>query len=557
MRYMIMLVYSLSFYAGKTNAEPPLLIYSTYLGAYQNEAAETPTSCDVVADVDDEGNFYIFARQPAPADSTRPQSGDQTVHRLMRINQSGTYAEPVMTITGTCHIRRIVCHPVGYIYIEYGTPDGYILEQIAPDGREIRRLVLPFSPSCSYIDPSGYVYIAGSIDSGNAGVIPVTADAMYSAFIGGTGDKDMFLMRYGPDFDLEYCSFMGGSELDYPVSIIGDSDKNIVVSCNSLSHDCACFPGEEYPTQAILVFDVLLKNLRYGWRSQTGTDYLPSGYDTTYDPGTGSIYDVGDRNSIYKFTSTGQCLWAFSIEDDGASTTHWSNKASSVTMNGRLGRGIAIGEAGDIYYTMDVDDSLFPVTTDALDPSYNGGPYDVTVSHIRNSGELEYATYFGGSGADKTSRMATAFRDGVFYCAGITSSRDFPTTLGAYIERRQDAQEYCLFAFAMDFMGSTGIEEQAAALPAPLILDPPYPNPFNPVTTISFTLPEPAFARLSVYSISGQLERELVAATLPAGRCEVVWDGCDADGLAAGSGVYIARLVAGNKTAVRKVMLVR
>ena len=84
-----------------------------------------------------------------------------------------------------------------------------------------------------------------------------------------------------------------------------------------------------------------------------------------------------------------------------------------------------------------------------------------------------------------------------------------------------------------------------------------YPNPFNPATTISFTLPEAGFARLAVYNISGQLVRELVSENLTPGQHEIVWDGRNSNGAQVSSGVYIARLAARGRTAVRKITLVR
>ena len=51
------------------------------------------------------------------------------------------------------------------------------------------------------------------------------------------------------------------------------------------------------------------------------------------------------------------------------------------------------------------------------------------------------------------------------------------------------------------------------------------PNPFNPSTTISFTLPTAARAELSVYSITGQKIRTLLSGPMTAGSHSAVWDG--------------------------------
>ena len=83
------------------------------------------------------------------------------------------------------------------------------------------------------------------------------------------------------------------------------------------------------------------------------------------------------------------------------------------------------------------------------------------------------------------------------------------------------------------------------------------PNPFNPSTTISFTLPSSGQTSLTVYDITGRKVRELLSGSLPAGAHTAVWDGKDARGIAVSSGVYIARLSAGKFTATGKMLLVR
>jgi len=217
-----------------------------------------------------------------------------------------------------------------------------------------------------------------------------------------------------------------------------------------------------------------------------------------------------------------------------------------------------IGEDSLIYSISKEQDSEIFTTPDALYSEPQGGTYDLCIWQVNWDATLLYGSYFGGSGNEETSIRARKFRDGKLYVVGYTNSPDFPLTPGAYIDSREsDKLRWGLFAFCIDFSEQPVAVDDDAATPAPLTLDPPYPNPFNPQTTIAFTLPEAGFARLAVYNISGQLMRELAAEYIPAGRHEIVWDGRDSAGALASSGVYIARLVAGEHVAVRKVTLVR
>jgi M6 family metalloprotease-like protein len=83
------------------------------------------------------------------------------------------------------------------------------------------------------------------------------------------------------------------------------------------------------------------------------------------------------------------------------------------------------------------------------------------------------------------------------------------------------------------------------------------PNPFNPTTTIGFSLAERSAVSLEVFDVSGRLVRTLVAAALPAGHQERVWDGRDNRGAPVGSGVYICRLRAGGRQQTGKLLLLK
>ena len=83
------------------------------------------------------------------------------------------------------------------------------------------------------------------------------------------------------------------------------------------------------------------------------------------------------------------------------------------------------------------------------------------------------------------------------------------------------------------------------------------PNPFNPLTSIEFSLDERARVTLRVYDISGKVVKTLVQETVPAGRHAVKWNGEDEAGRTVASGVYVCRLDTPGKTDMRKMVLLR
>jgi hypothetical protein len=82
----------------------------------------------------------------------------------------------------------------------------------------------------------------------------------------------------------------------------------------------------------------------------------------------------------------------------------------------------------------------------------------------------------------------------------------------------------------------------AAAVPAVLRLHQNQPNPFNPRTTLRYSLPRAGRVRLAVYDLRGARLAVLVDAESPAGEWSAEWDGRDATGHAVSSGVYVAKL---------------
>ncbi|MCK5617762.1 MAG: T9SS type A sorting domain-containing protein, partial [Candidatus Krumholzibacteria bacterium] len=95
------------------------------------------------------------------------------------------------------------------------------------------------------------------------------------------------------------------------------------------------------------------------------------------------------------------------------------------------------------------------------------------------------------------------------------------------------------------------------SIPVVYSLSPNYPNPFNPTTTIPFTLPKQCLTNLSIYCVEGSLIKTLVNETLNAGYKQTTWDGTNSHGNAVSSGVYFYRLKAGKKVLTRKMVLLK
>jgi len=100
----------------------------------------------------------------------------------------------------------------------------------------------------------------------------------------------------------------------------------------------------------------------------------------------------------------------------------------------------------------------------------------------------------------------------------------------------------------------------AVSLPKAYALAQNFPNPFNPSTTIQFSIPENAGVvkvRLDVFNLRGQLVKTLVDRAMEAGDYRVQWEGTDNSGKHVSSGVYFYRMKAMKFVQTRKIVLLK
>ena len=95
------------------------------------------------------------------------------------------------------------------------------------------------------------------------------------------------------------------------------------------------------------------------------------------------------------------------------------------------------------------------------------------------------------------------------------------------------------------------------AIPDQLTLSDNYPNPFNPITTIRFGLPESQKVELSIYDLGGSEVKTLLRDVTSAGYHQVQWDGKDNSGNKVPSGIYIYQMSSDNISLVKKRILTK
>lgn len=146
-----------------------------------------------------------------------------------------------------------------------------------------------------------------------------------------------------------------------------------------------------------------------------------------------------------------------------------------------------------------------------------------------------------------------------------TASTEAPymqTPVGAGMRGRgifvwADARSNGLNIYASQYLYAPTDVDDDGALPTAYALNQNVPNPFNPTTTISFSIPQGGHVSLDVLNVLGQRVRRLIDGDYPAGTHQITWDGLDNNGSPAATGIYFYRISSNDFTSTRKMLLVK
>ena len=159
------------------------------------------------------------------------------------------------------------------------------------------------------------------------------------------------------------------------------------------------------------------------------------------------------------------------------------------------------------------------------------------------AGEVDAAVFGQGSGISGEGLLATIDFQ-------VVGEGEFDIAPGEIVARDGKNHETSI-------NGSVVSGETPQALPSRTVLHPNYPNPFNPRTTLSFTLAKAGHVTLRVYSLDGRQVTTLVDEDMTAGPHSLQWAGLDDQGRTVSSGAYLVRLVAPDVSASERITLLK
>ncbi len=403
------------------------------------------------------------------------------------------------------------------------------------------------------IDNSGKVYLLGQTTSSD---LP-TANA-YCDSLSHSGIRDVFIARFSSSGNsLEYCTYLGGTDHDYPLAIAADNSGNAYITGYTDSDD---FPmvnayddsyGDNYDgfvAKLSIDSQALLFSTYLGG---TGNDY---GRDIDID-NSGNIYITGNTTSTdfpicsaYNSSHNGSHDVFLSKMTPGGDSLHYS------TFLGGSGAdeayGLVVNESGYAYISGNTNSSDFP-TVDAYDDNVNGN-YDIFISVFSpDASYLDFSSYFGGTYREYVKDIDVD-NSGNTYITGYTTSDDFPmynaydSTFSGNVMFDQPNCFVAAFEIpAVDIESSPG-------LPETYQLTQNYPNPFNNSTVIYYDLVDDCHVTLQIYDILGRYVDRIVDEPQQAGSHQVVWNADDVS-----SGVYFYMIEAGDYSSSMKMSLVK
>ncbi|HBC46920.1 MAG TPA: hypothetical protein DEO84_01830 [candidate division Zixibacteria bacterium] len=129
-----------------------------------------------------------------------------------------------------------------------------------------------------------------------------------------------------------------------------------------------------------------------------------------------------------------------------------------------------------------------------------------------------------------------------------------------YIADRVSGEAGHLNSWGVRIVGTgaaQAVEDDDASLPVDFAISQNYPNPFNPSTKIAFAIPQAGPVKLELFDLLGRKIATLLDGSLEAGRHTIEWDGKSESGNTVSSGIYFARLKAGDKSGLIRMTLLK
>lgn len=401
----------------------------------------------------------------------------------------------------------------------------------------------------------------------------------------GAGSYDFWLIKTDASGTEEWNSTFGGTEDDQGNSVDQTGDGGYIIAGHTTSYGAGDYDvylvktdasGTEEWSQTFGGWDM---DIGQGVQQTSDGGYIIAGNTESYGAGSKDVYLVKTNASGSEEWSQAYGGWD---EDQGYSVQQTADGGYITT-----GMTESYGAGNKDVYLIRLEGEVLP------DLSVILTPYNPPIQIPASGGSFDFNIAVSNNGVNPETfdiwTMATLPNGGEFgpiinvpdftAQAGWTANRDrtqavpggapagmytYDAYVGVYPDEVWDEDHFnfekletgdgtFVTGWANDGEGfEEWLIEEMVEAPANFLMVNAYPNPFNPVTTIRFDLPEAAKVNLHVYDISGQQVVESTHGWWEAGTHQVTFDG---SGLAAG--IYVYQLQTSDFTASGKIVLMK
>ena len=283
------------------------------------------------------------------------------------------------------------------------------------------------------VDGSGNIVITGYTESTSG----IATSGAHQTSYGGSGDA--FIAKFNAAGVHQWGTYYCGSGHDYGYGIAVEGGGNIVITGKTTSTSGIATSGA-YQTSIGGSYDAFIAKFNAsgvrGWATYYGGSVLDFSFRIAVD-GTGNIVTTGYTESTsgiatsgaYQTSKGGGSSDAFIAKFNATGARQWATYYGGSSYD--QGLGIAADGSGNIVITGYTASISGIATSGVYQTSYGGGTYDAFIAKFNASGARQWATYYGGSGVEKSWGIA-ADDSGNIVITGATTSTSGISTSSAY-----------------------------------------------------------------------------------------------------------------------------
>jgi len=228
--------------------------------------------------------------------------------------------------------------------------------------------------------------------------------------------------------------------------------------------------------------------------------------------------------------------------------------------NEEVCRDMVFDSAGNVYLVGNTLSPNFPTTSGSYNENYSGAypTGDAFISKMDNDLKtLVSSTFIGGTGDDNGYCIALDPNNNIFI-GGHTASGDFPVSKGSYDNNYNGGGNDCFVVRIENNLSNlVSVSDNLDKTPEKFNLYHNYPNPFNPETTISFSLQNTEYISMVILDLLGKEVTTLYDGYKMSGQHSLKWNGKNSNNADVSSGIYFCKLTTSEISKTIKMNLLR